>query len=293
MSLRPSRKLAALTLTGMGAVALTAAMMSPVSAATPIDPESPFNRCPIEQITGLVANGVTIDGQTSCISALTTGGSFQIGKTVVPITAPSSLQMGSYTDTASGDLVQLPPADGSIFVSSPLPIPGGLLGIAGLDNVLPSLTGVTATVELASTTPPDVDIIALYTGGVVVSLPVKIHLKNPVLGSTCYLGTDAKPIVLNLSAGTTDPPAPNQPITGASGSITAEQISGVTAIAARGSRLVDNSFAVPEATGCGLGGLLNGVVNAKQGLPSPAGTNTAILEQDSFLGGPVTDIVLD
>ena len=39
---------------------------------------------------------------------------------------------------------------------------------------------------------------------------------------------------------------------------------------------VSDTFAAPEATGCGYGGLLDSLINTKLGLPAAAGTNTAI-----------------
>jgi len=54
------------------------------------------------------------------------------------------------------------------------------------------------------------------------------------------------------------------------------------------SKLVDNAFAVPGASGCGgLSSLLvDPFVNSVVGVPSPAGTNTAILESILSLGEP-------
>jgi len=48
---------------------------------------------------------------------------------------------------------------------------------------------------------------------------------------------------------------------------------------------VDNAFSVPGATGCGIGlGLVNALVNAKLGLPSAAGNNTMIMQNNVGLG---------
>lgn len=43
--------------------------------------------------------------------------------------------------------------------------------------------------------------------------------------------------------------------------------------------LVDDSFTVPRAEGCGLLSLFDGAVNAKLGLPSPAGANELVQEE--------------
>jgi hypothetical protein len=53
-----------------------------------------------------------------------------------------------------------------------------------------------------------------------------------------------------------------------------------------GANVADSTFAVPAARNCGLFGLIDSVVNARQGLPSPAGENSLVLENTGFkLGG--------
>jgi len=51
-------------------------------------------------------------------------------------------------------------------------------------------------------------------------------------------------------------------------------------IAVTGNSLVDNTFAVPRATGCGgsLSAFVDSAVDAQLGLPSSAGHNTAIMD---------------
>ena len=95
---------------------------------------------------------------------------------------------------------------------------------------------------------------------------------NLLLGMNCHIGTNRSPVVLNLITGTTRPPAPNRPISGFLPSATfvpPNQIQGL------GVKNVENSFAVPGATSCGLGlGLINAAVNLKLGLPSAGGNNS-------------------
>ena len=50
----------------------------------------------------------------------------------------------------------------------------------------------------------------------------------------------------------------------------------------KGLTLVDNSFAVPGTDNCGSDGILDPVLNFDKGLPSPAGSNTAILSGSSY-----------
>jgi hypothetical protein len=138
---------------------------------------------------------------------------------------------------------------------------------------------VTATTELAK----PASAIAINTNnlvnadGVALSLPVKVHLENPLLGSSCYVGSEAHPIVLNLTTGTTSPPAPNKPISGKVGEIKFKDGFAFTEIV--DNTLVDNAFAAPEATGCGglFSFLIDPIINGKIGLPASAGHNSAIL----------------
>ncbi len=53
----------------------------------------------------------------------------------------------------------------------------------------------------------------------------------------------------NLRTGTTKPPAPNKPISGKTGEVIIEEEANFVEI--RNNTLVDNSWAAPEATGCG------------------------------------------
>ena len=81
--------------------------------------------------------------------------------------------------------------------------------------------------------------------------------------------------MLNLTTGATSPPAPNKTIKGNPGKINVEE----GLLTDEGNSLVNNSFAAPEAEGCGgiFSFLIDPLVDAKLGLPSAAGHNTAIL----------------
>jgi hypothetical protein len=57
-------------------------------------------------------------------------------------------------------------------------------------------------------------------------------------------------------------------------------------ISSAGGTQADSSAAAPGATGCGPFGVLDGAVNLKVGLPSPAGSNTITLNSASaYLAG--------
>ena len=113
--------------------------------------------------------------------------------------------------------------------------------------------------------------------GTTLRLPIRVHLKNPFLGNSCYIGSASSPIDLELTTGTTSPPKPNEPIKGNRGNFTEEE----EVLVVNNNTLVDNSFSVPVAEGCGeflfVTGFLDSIVDAKLGLPLTSGHNTAVL----------------
>jgi len=260
-----------------------AAVMVPLGAfgiaspalATPTGEYAVFSDCPLN-----------VSGVVSCIHSVTTGGEVKLGNTAVPISSPITLQGGIKQNGFETPFVNA--KDGNTLSKTAETVPGGLLGIVA-PEFLPGFlqvifneiinhgpTGVTAVTELVST--PQYNFFNLLTGaGPVVVLPVKVKLNNTFLGSNCYVGSSSSPINISLITGTTAPPAPNTPITGSLGTI--EQRNEGNLILDTGNKLVDNSFAAPGASGCdGIFELLvDFAVDAKLGLPSTAGHNTAIL----------------
>ena len=105
---------------------------------------------------------------------------------------------------------------------------------------------------------------------------------SPVLGEHCYIGTDSDPIHVQLTEEKTDPPLPNMPIEGALGPVLLSEGGLFTA---SGNSLVDNSFAVPTASGCGgsLAPAIDEIIDSKLKLPSPAGRNTLVLNNTGYL----------
>jgi len=181
---------------------------------------------------------------------------------------------GMLREDRVGGLVFVPPSGTNGFFARAVPIPGGIFGIEWLPGN--SVLGITELAGPASSIRIDIN-----TNSVI--LPVKVRLVNILLGMDCHIGTNSRPVVLNLITGTTNPPAPNRPI---SGRIGTPGGSGNT-VTFTGGVNVDNSFAVPGATECGLGlGLINSLVNLRLRLPSAAGNNTAIVNNDVALGLP-------
>ena len=268
-----------------------AAMLVPVSSASAAltGEYAKFSNCPLSN------PAVEI-----CVYANSTSGQFKVGSKTVPLVNPQVLQGGAEAVIGKeilGPLNFFGAANGETLTKSPQPVPGGLLGVTAPswwpsflrdlfnDTINDGFTGVTATVELAG--PPSAVKLSilntLTTKGTALSMPVKVKLGNPFLGNNCYIGSNSNPIQLNLITGTTAPPPPNTPISGSPGTLggPAEGI-----IAASNNKLVDNSFAAPGANGCGglFSFLIDPFVNSIVGVPSPAGTNTAILEGTTYLG---------
>ena len=222
---------------------------------------APFLDCP------LASAGV-------CVVAQTSGGEFKIGNKTVPISQTITLQGGLKEDEIGAQPL-IGARDGNTLSRTVLKVPGGLTGIELLGGEL------TATAEIAG--PPSavrINQVDLAQGAyTAVVLPLKIKLGNPILGEECYIGSDADPIVLNLTDGTTSPPPPARPITGSKGTLADVGKGRIVRIA--GNVLVDNSFAVPAATGCGtnpwLKPLITGLVNLDAGLPAAPGHNVAIM----------------
>jgi hypothetical protein len=270
------------------ALAALTALLVPASSAlaaphNPTGEYAQFNDCPLSRAT-----------LTACFHSETKAGVITTGKKSVPVVTPVVLQGGLEYSGLLGPKQLIAAEDGNTLVKTPQPVPGGLTGIvapAWWPSILRNLfnetinngfTGVTATMELAG---PASSVIVnpgnqIQKTGPALIMPVKVKLSNPFLGSNCYIGSNSSPITLNLTTGTTAPPPPNTPISGETG--TFAQTSAFTIISFTDAKLVDNSFATPGANGCGgilFSWLVDPFVNSIVGVPSPAGTNTAILEK--------------
>ncbi len=254
------------------------------SANHPTGAYAPFAGCPLSSIANL------------CMVSDVTGGEVVVGKRVVPIGRTIELQGGLNSDTESGEIEFIGAEEGATLTKVALPVPGGLLSLltpALLPGVLQQsveslihggMSAVTATLELAAPA-ADIKLSAsnlLDREATALQLPVKVRLGNPFLGSNCYIGSEAHPIVLNLTTGTTSPPAPNKPIKG--GWRTLAALEGASVIELGGTVLVDNAWASPVASGCGgaFSSVVDAVINAQLGLPSAAGHNTAILSASTL-----------
>jgi hypothetical protein len=271
---------------------LSLGVVSSSALAAPTGVFAAFAQCP-----------TSIPGVALCQYMEVTGGEFAIGSLRVPVDRPIVLQGGAIPTGGlnPNEYFVLPAANGESISQTELAVPGGLSSVIGCPSFRDGrdygqshrrdpcsrfwgwgASRVSATVESAAgpTNPPIQNLAALVEQkGTALTFPARIHLKNPLLGEGCYLGSETSPIELHLTDGTTSPPPPNQPITGNPG-IPASQIEeGYEALATSQSTLVDNSFSVPPAEGCGgeLASIVDPLVDRTLGLESPAGHNTLIL----------------
>ncbi len=230
---------------------------------------------------------------SQCVFGLTSSGKFTIGTTEVPIAKTITLQGGIIEHGEIGNETFVNATDGNTISKTPQTVPGGLLKIIAPKEwpeilqiifnefINKGITGVTATTEQAGTL--GINRRALIgSTGTAFTLPIRVHLENSFLGNNCFIGSSAHPVNVELTTGTTSPPLPNEPITGSLGEPEFKEEGEILVL--KKNSLVNNTFAAPEAEGCGsqiLFGLFTGVidkaVDSELGLPSASGHNTAIL----------------
>jgi hypothetical protein len=257
------------------AVALIAAASAIAAPHHPTGEFAPFADCPLN--TAATEN---------CVYSVSNGGYFAVGKKTVPLKNPVTLQ-GGFKENAAEEVEFIGAEDGNTLSKSPQPVPGGLLGITAPtwwpswaqswfnEGISKGFTGVNATVELAG----PASSIGLSTenlideSGTALSLPVKIHLENSLLGSSCYIGSNSHPVVIPFTTGQSGK------IHGSAGSLTFNEA--FTLITIKGGKLVNNTFSAPGVSGCGgpiIEYLLDPLVNSVLGVPAGSGSNTAVLE---------------
>jgi hypothetical protein len=279
---RVARARRSMLVAGMAVLApLAVASSASATVHHPTGKYAPFADCPLSN------PAVEI-----CTVANTTSGEFTVGKKTVLINKPIILQGGLKEAPGTEEDELVAAENGETLSKTALTVPGGLLGIKAPswwptflqelfnEYINKGVTGVTETTELAkSASSVKVNTTNLiFEKGVALKLPVKVKLENAFLGGECYVGSSSSPVTLNLTTGTTSPPAPNKPIKGAAGSL--EILEGGNLLILSGGSLVDNAFSAPEATGCGgflFSWAVDPLVDEILGVPAAAGKNTAIL----------------
>jgi hypothetical protein len=271
--------------TALVAVALAALGLAGSAQAKLVGDYTKFAQCPY-----------TNEELEKCIYAVTNSGEVVLGSKKVPIVNPTTIQGGygeAVEEEGSAFAKFYAATNGETLSKTPQPVPGGLAGIINCKEISDVLlrisceltlengvTGLNTTLELArpaSTIRISENNLAAEVG-TTLEMPVKAHLENPFLGSKCYVGSESSPMIWKLTTGTTSPPAPNKPITGATGVATFLDEGRILVL--DGAKLVDNAWSAPGVSGCGgfpAELLLNPIINTAAGLPAAAGKNTAIL----------------
>lgn len=244
--------------------AVAAMFAAAAQAKTPAPGYEQFAGCPSKEEVPTIA---------TCITTTIVGGHFHMGNKEVPIENPMTLSGGL---VSGGTQLVFNSKGGLTPVKQK--VPGGVIGLTGLTWLFEFLGSEALTLyavtELAGT--PGSPLANPVT------LPIKVHLINGVLGNNCYVGSNSSPINLALTFGTTSPPPPNEPISGKSPTLKNDSVTHILHL--KEGVLVDNSFAAPGANGCVLtlfGFIpisINGLVNSASGLPAAAGTNETVQE---------------
>jgi len=268
----------------------------------------PFTNCPIAVDNALMNESVGGDA-VACVAGQAANGTLTLGNITTPVVQPVLVQFGVWDPqnaTLGGDNT----GGGDQFAGGILPPPSGLSSmLVTKPDLIPS--SLTTALSCATATDPTIQHIchvAQARGGrfnQVFALAqsagqltnfgvfswtqrVKFKLINPLLGSSCSIGSDNNPVVVNpqLSLGPggqfLEFPDPNP---------TAHPSTVVLEL--QGAVATDNTLSAPGVTGCGPGGAANIAVDqaldASSGLPAASGTNTLTLNGNFFLADCFND----
>jgi hypothetical protein len=208
-----------------------------------------------EQFAGCPSPHTENSKISTCLRSVVKSGFFKMGSKEVPIEHPITLSGGTdenLENFAYNSKGGMPPVKEKV--------PGGVIGLTGLTWLLELLGSealtLNAATELAGT--------PQFSGFFAITLPIKVHLINGVLGNNCYVGSTSNPITLHLG------------ITGFPEFASDE----LEIIHVNNGKYADNTFSAPGASGCVLtlfGFIpisINGLVNLQSGLPSESGKNS-------------------
>jgi hypothetical protein len=274
----PFRPIAAAAVV-VGALAMSS---SAAQAVTPTGAYADFKNCPYTNTAVL-----------SCLVSPNTSGTIKLGNAVVPIAPKTVTLQGGFTVGDTGT-TWYNAVGADTLSKTPLKVPGGLIGLVStggwsgwlidlFNAAVAAGNDVYATAELAGPVQFNYINLLLELNGPAVTLPIKVKLENPFLGSGCYIGSNSNPITLQLTTGTTSPPPGVTPLVGSRGTLSSTPDGYI--VTAAGAKLVDNTFAAPAATNCGNTFLDKPLVtlgvNLKEGLPAAAGVNSATMQGTS------------
>lgn len=261
--------------------ALLLLALAPLAQAKLVGEFTKFQYCPYKTA-----------GVTRCLYSVTNGGEVVLGNKKVPVEKEVVIQGGyGQPNFEEGNPEFLfskfyAATNGITLSKAPQNVPGGLAGIVPEEKSSflvkalikfffeNKLTGVTSTLELAkSATDIRISENHLAEGeGIALKMPVKVHLENPFLGKSCFVGSSTTPINFELTSGVSGS------LTGKVGEV--EFLEGARILKLKGNELVDNKWSAPVASGCGgiISFLVNPIINGQIGLPATSGKNSAILK---------------
>jgi hypothetical protein len=247
---------------------------------------APFNRCPVDNPTMLSADGVA--KIALCVTVNSPSSFLTIGHITAPL-GESNVQVGLVINNETSEETAIAPRDGTVD-GAPVQLPGGLQALVCPNSAryLREICGprpnrwlntVTSTIMSAGE-PSNFNLLGGLFGGAVplVSLPIKLHLENPLLGWNCYIGSNSEPVVLRPQIVTS--PTGSFEMFDANG--TPDPNGVMTELSATGGSMGDNQLAIPGASGCGFWGQFDSSVDRNIGLPSPSGNNAVLLNEASL-----------
>jgi hypothetical protein len=228
---------------GLAVAATLGCVGVPAALAAPTGGLAVFAQCPTH------AGGV--DG---CIYGPVEGGYLTLGKTVMPIAKTMVLQAGLLEEQEPSVKHLAGALNGETLTKVGQPLPGGLFG-RPLDAVS-ELAAPASSISIST---------GLFGEAMRLTLSIKVRLANPLLGAECTIGSNAHPIELNLTSGTSGRLTGNP---GKKSTIEKGRI-----VLKTGISMVSTGFALPKASGCGST-VADEAIDAKLGLPSSNYTAT-------------------
>ena len=229
-------KFAFRSLAASGAVA-AALLAAPTAAHADYQPgDGDFANCPT-----LPADAVKL--LWNCVSVNLDKGQVKVGKIATTLSTPMTITIG--VGWHKGKITTITSGIGGTSMASANAVAAGG---PSFDYEVPVIGTIKVSVDQAGEMGGD--------GLIPERIPLKIHLRHWTLGANCHIGTDADPIVIKPTIA--DP-----------------RVASVDQTAVLRADVSDTTFAVPGASGCGLGaGLMDSIVNSAAGTPSAAGENS-------------------
>jgi hypothetical protein len=238
---------------------------------------TPFTNCPLNN--PVMHEAISF---SACVRGAATSGSITIGNITTPVMHPVDVQFGflqppNLLPTQYAPVV--PPLAGlsSQLVAAPELVPESLTTALGCPSSDATVENLCQKAQTLGGKYQKIFAVAQSAGAITNfalfswTQPVKFKLVNPLLGNSCYIGSDGNPVVVNPQLSVTSIqflPDPNP---------TAHPDTFVLAAQASAS---DTTFSVAGVTGCGPGGVANiavdEAIDTSAGLPATSGNSLTL-----------------